>query len=264
MNQKKPMTNRALPAIILLLLLACVTAGVLAFPKIREALFAPTEAAGAVATMQKTSKTYQYNNIDIFKFTIEYPEITSTDYPDAAALICAEIESQVAAYAENAEELYQEAIEAYDESQQEDYPFHPWEAYIMYQLTHNADGLLSLYIDQYLYFGGAHGSTLRSSATWELTQGTQRTLDSFGKPGTDYQSFILETIVQQARYNAAHDPDVMYFDDYPDLIKENFDPQSFYLTPDGLVIYYQQYEIGPYVMGLIEFTIPTDALALPN
>ena len=52
----------------------------------------------------------------------------------------------------------------------------------------------------------------------------------------------------------------MYFDDYQDLIKKNFNPQSFYLTPNGLVIYYQQYEVGPYAAGIIEFTIPYEQI----
>ena len=152
LNQKIKI-NRALLAIILLLIVICVFAIILAFPRIRAALFAPAKAESAVVTMQKTGKTYQYANVDVFKFTIEYPKITSTDYPEATALISAETASQVAAYAKGAEGLYQEAAGAYDEMQLAGYPFHPWEEYIAYQVTQNVDGFLSLYIDHYLYFG---------------------------------------------------------------------------------------------------------------
>ncbi|HBL67276.1 MAG TPA: DUF3298/DUF4163 domain-containing protein, partial [Firmicutes bacterium] len=101
------------------------------------------------------------------------------------------------------------------------------------------------------------GNTLRSSATWDLAQGVLRTLDTFYEPGADYQSYILETILKQAQDNLAQEP-YIYFEEYQSSIKECFDPQSFYLSPDGLVIYYQQYAIAPYSTGIVEFTIPAE------
>lgn len=256
---KKSKVNRAPLAIIILLIVVCVVAGMLAFPKIREALSnkAPDDRTSAAITMRKTSKTYQYDNTEIMKLTIDYPEITSANSPEAAEHINEEIALQVDAFAKNADELYQEAIEIYDDFQKEGFPFHPWEAYLQFQVTYNAHGLLSWYIDRYLYSGGAHGNTLRSSATWELVQGTLRTLDTFYEPGADYQSYILETILKQAQDNLAQEP-YIYFEEYQSSIKECFDPQSFYLSPDGLVIYYQQYAIAPYSTGIVEFTIPAE------
>lgn len=253
---KKSKVNRTLLAIIILLIVVCV-AGILTFPKIREALSkkASADTTSAAITMRKTSKIYQYNNTEIVKLTIEYPEITLASSPEAAEHINEEIALQVNEYAKSADELYQEAVETYDDFQKEGYPFHPWEAYWQLQVTYNAHGLLSLYTDQYVYSGGAHGNTLRSSATWELTQGGLRTLDSFYESGFDYQSLVLETILKQARENLAQEP-YIYFEEYQDSIKGCFNPQSFYLTPDGLVIYYQQYEIAPYSTGIVEFTIP--------
>ncbi|HBE05222.1 MAG TPA: hypothetical protein DCY85_01895, partial [Firmicutes bacterium] len=168
---KKSKVNRAPLAIIILLIVVCVVAGMLAFPKIRAALSnkAPTDttsAASAVITTLEKSRAYQYDNMEIMKLTIEYPEVTLTNNPDAAQRINEQIELQVGAHTKSADELYQEAIEAYDDLQKEGFPFHPWEAYLKFQVTYNAHGLLSLYIDRYVYQGGAHGNTLRSSATW--------------------------------------------------------------------------------------------------
>ena len=260
---KKSKVNRALLAIIILLIVVCVVAGMLAFPKIRAALSnkAPTDTtsttstASAVITTLEKSRAYQYDNMEIMKLTIEYPEVTLTNNPDAAQRINEQIELQVDAHTKSADELYQEAVEAYDDLQKEGFPFHPWEAYLQFQVTYNAHGLLSLYIDRYVYQGGAHGNTLRSSATWDLAQGVLRTLDCFYEPGFDYQSLILEAILKQAQDNMAQDP-YLYFEEYQDSIKECFNQQSFYLAPDGLVIYYQQYEIAPYSTGIAEFAIP--------
>ncbi|HAZ21047.1 MAG TPA: hypothetical protein DCY84_01615, partial [Firmicutes bacterium] len=77
----------------------------LAFPKIREALSnkAPDDRTSAAITMRKTSKTYQYDNTEIMKLTIDYPEITSANSPEAAEHINEEIALQVDAFAKNAD-----------------------------------------------------------------------------------------------------------------------------------------------------------------
>lgn len=248
----KPKINRILLAVSFLMIIALA---VLVLPRISEKRSVSADTNSANITMRKTSKTYHYGNMEIMKFTIEYPEVKG-----AAAKINVEIAAQVAAYVKEAEKTYQKAIEVYEEAIQEGYPFYPWEAYIKYQITNNTNGLLSLYVDDYIYSGGAHGGTVRTSATWDLAKGTQRTLDSFFKLNADYRNLVLGIILRQAQHNLEQDPDTMYFDDYQDLIKKNFNPQSFYLTPNGLVIYYQQYEVGPYAAGIIEFTIPYEQI----
>ena len=46
-----------------------------------------------------------------------------------------------------------------------------------------------------------------------------------------------------------------YFPDYCSLILETINFDSYYLTPKGIVIYFQQYDIAPYSSGLPEFLI---------
>jgi len=62
----------------------------------------------------------------------------------------------------------------------------------------------------------------------------------------------------QADENMQQQP--IYFEDYRNLIVQHFNPASYYLSNDGLVIYYQQYEIAPYATGIVEFTIPFSVL----
>ena len=40
------------------------------------------------------------------------------------------------------------------------------------------------------------------------------------------------------------------------LIREHFNPQSYFLEPRSIVIYYQQYDIAPYATGIPEFRLP--------
>ena len=47
----------------------------------------------------------------------------------------------------------------------------------------------------------------------------------------------------------------MFFDNGNDFKGIN-EKSLYYLDNDNLVIYFQEYEIGPYVSGIIEFKIP--------
>jgi len=151
--------------------------------------------------------------------------------------------------------LYDLAVETYKDSLANNFPFHPYEAYMEYKITYNQDGFLSLYIDKYEYTGGAHGNTVRSSDTWELCNGAHIPLYCYFKPEANYKELLIEEIIRQADENMDTDTPP-YFEDYRKLIVENFNPLSYYLTPEGLSIYYQQYEIAPYATGIVVFTIP--------
>ncbi len=45
-----------------------------------------------------------------------------------------------------------------------------------------------------------------------------------------------------------------YFDNYRELVPQTFNPAQFYLTPEGLTVYFQQYDIAPYASG---FHVPS-------
>ncbi|HBB28743.1 MAG TPA: DUF3298/DUF4163 domain-containing protein, partial [Clostridiales bacterium] len=120
---------------------------------------------------------------------------------------------------------------------------------------YNDNCFLSLYTDKYEYTGGAHGNTIRTSNTWELCTGQNIYLYCFFKPYTDYTHMLIQEIIAQAEENLKENP-FIYFDDYKNLIIKNFNPHSFYMSPDGITIYYQQYDIAPYSTGIVEFTIP--------
>lgn len=44
-----------------------------------------------------------------------------------------------------------------------------------------------------------------------------------------------------------------YFDDCAKLVSKTLNLNSFYLTPEGVVLYFQQYDIAPYAAGFPEF-----------
>ena len=170
----------------------------------------------------------RYHGITVFIYTIHYPFFATACDPAAAQSINMFYElqaRQTEAYCRN--ELYAQA----------------------------EDCVTSLYTDRYSYLGGAHGNTIRDSQTWDFSTGKQIRLPDFFPNNPKFTDFIFTGIQQQIEEQIKTDS-AEYFDDFPSLIRGNFNLNGFYVHPNGIVIYYQQYDIAPYVRGIPEFFFP--------
>ncbi|GAE06006.1 anti-sigma-V factor rsiV [Paenibacillus sp. JCM 10914] len=85
-----------------------------------------------------------------------------------------------------------------------------------------------------------------------------------------YISAISDHIKQQMREQMSANPDKIYWveqpDAQPEMPEDQFKSitmeQSFYINPEGkLVISFNEYDVAPGYMGVVEFTIPTEAIA---
>ena len=150
--------------------------------------------------------------------------------------------------------LFPEAMSEYKYAMENGFPFRPFEAVLNYTITYNRCNYLSMYRDGYEYTGGAHGTTLRQSDTFDTTNGRTFCLSDFFFDCPDYREYIIKQIIKQADKNMRENT-YIYFDNYKELIRENFNPKNFYLTNEGIVICFQQYEIAPYSTGIVEFTV---------
>lgn len=119
-----------------------------------------------------------------------------------------------------------------------------------YKVTYNQNGLLSIPIMFMQYTGGAHGLEVKRAYNFDLTNGKNLTLEDLFKPGTDYKGIINAEIRKQIQANPGK-----YFSGQNGFqgIK---DDQSYFLSGNALVIYFQEYEIAPYAAGCPEFKIP--------
>lgn len=206
---------------------------------------------------QKTlTDIMRYNGTTVFIYTIHYPQFTTTCNPAAAQKINTFYEfqaRQTEAYCRT--ELYSQAVEQVEYSQDNQFPFHNYEFLSVYQVTYNEDCVTSLYTNQYTYLGGAHGNTIRDSQTWDFCTGNQLSLLDFFPNNPKFTDYIFNGIQQQIEEQLKTSSS-QYFDDYPSLIRGNFNINGFFVKPTGIVIYYQQYDIAPYVSGIPEFFFP--------
>ncbi len=151
--------------------------------------------------------------------------------------------------------LYRLAISQYEYASLNNFPFRVYEYYIDFEIAYSENCTLSLYYDTYTYTGGAHGSTIKKSNTWNLDLGKEMSLEDYIVDSVNYKEFVIDGVINMIEATKGTSQYV-YFDEYEKLVKDTFDDDNFYLTQEGLNIYFQQYDIAPYSSGIPTFTFP--------
>ena len=116
-----------------------------------------------------------------------------------------------------------------------------------YEIKNNQRQILSLSLSNYTYhYQAAHGMTYIKSLTFDLQKGTLCELKDLFKPESDYAKELSTLIRAQIKQR-----DIQLLHDFIG-IRPN---QDFYIADKALVIYFQLYEITPYVFGFPMFPI---------
>lgn len=219
-----------------------------------------TSNESAKVTMREFQREMKYANTVMVTVEVAYPQVEIPGNRVAEAGINGRIRAQVNRFNQySTTVLYRQAIQEYRNAQNNEFPFRPYSAVLHYDVTYNWNCYFSLYRDQYEFTGGAHGNTVRYSDTWSLKTGRHLSLSQIFAMCTGYRKRLTEEIIRQADQRMKQQPGI-FFEDYRELILKYFNEDHFYLTPDGLAIYYQQYEIAPYSSGIIVFTVPYKVL----
>ncbi|WP_010283083.1 DUF3298 and DUF4163 domain-containing protein [Bacillus timonensis] len=116
-----------------------------------------------------------------------------------------------------------------------------------YEIKNNQRQVLSLTQTNYTYHEkAAHGMTYIRSLTFDLKRGTRCDLKDLFKPDSDYVN-RLSTIIQEQ----IKERNIELISDFT-TISPN---QEFYIADKTLVIYFQLYDLTPYVFGFPMFSI---------
>ena len=92
--------------------------------------------------------------------------------------------------------------------------------------------------------------TTKVSYNYNLKTGKELRLKDLFKEGFDYKSIIDKKVREDIEKEKE-----LYFDNGA-LFKGVNENQAYYLNRDGIIVYFQQYEIAPYSSGIREFKIP--------
>lgn len=115
-----------------------------------------------------------------------------------------------------------------------------------YEVKTNEKDVLSLSLFNYAYTGGAHGMTLQQSLTMKQSTGQLYELGQLFKPGSPYVKRISDLVAKGIRQR-----DIQTLEPFKSISPD----QSFYVADRSLVVYFQLYELAPYVYGFIYFPI---------
>lgn len=192
-------------------------------------------------------KFYCNGNL-ILKYKISYPQIISrrcnyfkfNSYNSKLAL-------NLKNYIEN--NLLQEAQNLYEYNKSNGYPLMTYEIIYTYNITYNQNNIISLYTDQYIYSGGAHGISTKSSQNWNMRTSCLMCLSDLFQNNEYYILDILKEINEEISKNPEN-----YFDNYCTLVLESFNPKNFYITSDNtFYIFFGEYDIAPHSTGIPTF-----------
>ncbi len=128
-----------------------------------------------------------------------------------------------------------------------------------YEVKKSNDKILSMLIKYYKYSGGAHGSYYYVPYNVDLTSGTVFILKDIFNEDSNYQQVISDEIKKQIKQlnkeqNLPEDSTQLY------AFNKIGESQKFYVQDDSIVIFFDLYDIAPYVAGIPEFSINKEVL----
>ena len=206
---------------------------------------------------------------EFFKARIKYPFLKikdkNTNKKDSKVKIVESINEEIYEYILEFKNRIKEESKQYEKDykkiyskQKEQYVKYQYEAYSEYEVTYNKNNILSIPITTYEFTGGAHGMTYLKSYNYNLLTGKQIKIKDIFKSGTDYEKIINDYISKEIEKNKD-----LYFTG-ENGFKGISSNQDFYIEKDGLVVYFQRYDIAPYYVGIPKFKIPWNQFGATN
>lgn len=133
-------------------------------------------------------------------------------------------------------------------------PFRVWQAELATQITFQEDGLLSLWQEGREYRGYDRPLILRRGDTWSLAEGAPRTLASFYPKERRWKKRLLKQVEEQVNKRLEGGESLLDMDCVRRLRRE-FDPENFYLTGEGVQVFFSLYSLAPGGEGIPVFLV---------
>ena len=137
-----------------------------------------------------------------------------------------------------------------------------WQITLDTVITLQRGGILSLYTDTVERTGG-HRTVLRRSDTWDLSDGSPVPVGRFFPRGIHWRQKLLRAAADQIRQQQEQGI-ALYHPDWRRRLRTAFSGDRFYLTEQGLCLFYQMYAIAPAAEGVPVFLLPYDVEAGPR
>lgn len=132
-----------------------------------------------------------------------------------------------------------------------------WQLETRADTVHSSAKALTVKVETYAYTGGAHPNSSLSFYTFDRKTGRMLTLDDMVEDTTALLGILEQTFRQQQKIgpNANLEAEGYFLRD-----GHFFLPANVGTTRNGLIFYYNPYEIAAYAVGPVEITIPYEKL----
>lgn len=221
--------------------------------------FLVTRYVGAFASVLEYQKISFKENGDRYSITIEYPQVKiSTNTPKNIA----RVNKAIMTFVQNNLMNKLSEIRVEDSLDYDGLFADFWANEYQVEFINNffSGGIVSIKFERYWhYIGAVHGYS--SVRTFNYNPETERIiqLKDLFIDGTDYLSQISEYVIKDLSEQYGKEGyDIKTLDD---SIREGAAPKednfdNFGLSKENLIIYFDDYEVGPYSLGLREVSIP--------
>ena len=134
-------------------------------------------------------------------------------------------------------------------------PLPRFRAELTYQVTYNSGGLWSLWTQSRETGPGWGPALLRRGDTWDLTAGYPVPLTDLFPRRSGWKRRLLEAAEAEVLRREAAGAG-RYHEGIRRKLRRYFNPQNFYLTTEGLMLFYPMYAIAPAAEGVPVFLVP--------
>jgi len=133
-------------------------------------------------------------------------------------------------------------------------PFRAWQAELVTQVTYQESGIFSLWQEGRERWGYEKPLSLRHGDTWSLAEGVPRTLASFYPKKRRWKRSLLEQVERQARQRIDGGESLLDAD-CTRLLRREFNAENFYLTGEGVQVFFPMYTLAPGGEGVPVFSV---------
>jgi hypothetical protein len=182
----------------------------------------------------------------VYTITAQIPQLQGSNDP------------RVEAFNAHLEQIVQSNIDQFRNDILTNQPIQPFAAGSSYDLKYTLIGqqgeVWSIKFEvMYYYDGAAHPGHNSITVNYDLGQGRELTLNDLFQPGSNYLQVIADKCKAQLSTRDIGFEDEI-FNSGADPLPENY--QRWNLSPDGLIVTFDEYQVAPYAAGSQTVLIP--------
>lgn len=136
-----------------------------------------------------------------------------------------------------------------------------WNASLQFTVTYWNDPIISIRLDATESTDTPRPTLFCMGETWDCSTGYPRTLRSFFPPKFYRWKQELMRIIKTQAEEQLNSGESLLDPNCTTIMERAFDSSQFYLTEQGLNIFYPLYTLGPYAEGIPVFIVPFDTFS---